>query len=50
MLALIAPALWWANLTRLADMLAEVEAGNRPMPSGLADIEGELPVLAWPKV
>ena len=35
---------------KLYTMMAEVEAGTRPMPSGFADIEGELPVLAWPKV
>jgi hypothetical protein len=29
-------------------MLAEVLAGTRPMPSGYADIEGELPALSWP--
>jgi len=33
---------------KLYNMLAEVEAGTRPMPSGYADIEGELPVLQWP--
>lgn len=35
----------WA---KLYEMLAEVEAGTRPIPSGYADIEGELPVLQWP--
>jgi hypothetical protein len=35
----------WATLY---EMLAEVEAGTRPIPSGYADVEGELPVLAWP--
>jgi hypothetical protein len=39
-----------ATWAKLYDMLAEVEAGTRPMPLGYADIEGELPVLAWPKV
>jgi hypothetical protein len=39
-----------ATWGKLYDMMAEVEAGTRPMPSGFADIEGELPVLAWPKV
>lgn len=29
-------------------ILAEVEAGTRPMPSGIADIEADLPALAWP--
>lgn len=37
-----------ATWTKLYEMLAEVEAGTRPMPSGYADVEGELPVLAWP--
>jgi hypothetical protein len=35
----------WA---RLYDMLAEVQAGTRPMPSGFADVEPELPPLVWP--
>ena len=30
------------------EMLAEVEAGTRPVPGGYADIEPELPVLTWP--
>jgi hypothetical protein len=29
-------------------MLDEVIAGTRPMPTGFADIEPELPVLTWP--
>jgi hypothetical protein len=37
-----------ATWTKLYEILAEVEAGTRPMPSGYADIEPELPVLAWP--
>jgi hypothetical protein len=37
-----------ATWGKLYTMLAEVEAGTRPMPSGYADIEGELPVLQWP--
>jgi hypothetical protein len=32
----------------LYDMLAEVQAGTRPMPTGFADIEPELPPLVWP--
>ena len=32
----------------LYTMLAEVEAGTRPMPSGFADVESELPALVWP--
>lgn len=35
----------WATLYQI---MAEVEAGTRPMPSGYADIEGDLPVLTWP--
>ena len=35
----------WATLYQV---LAEVEAGTRPMPSGYADIEPLLPVLEWP--
>lgn len=34
----------------LYTMLAEVQAGTRPMPSGFADIESELPALVWPTV
>jgi hypothetical protein len=34
----------------LYTMLAEVQAGTRPMPSGFADIEPELPALVWPTV
>ena len=37
-----------ATWAKLYEMLAEVEAGTRPKPSGYADIEAELPVLAWP--
>lgn len=37
-----------ATWAKLYAMLAEVEAGTRPMPTGYADIEGELPPLAWP--
>jgi hypothetical protein len=37
-----------ATWARLYEMLDEVLAGTRPMPSGYADIEAELPVLAWP--
>lgn len=35
----------WATLYTI---LAEVQAGTRPMPSGYADIEPLLPVLGWP--
>lgn len=35
----------WA---KLYEILAEVEAGTRPVPSGYADVESELPTLTWP--
>lgn len=35
----------WAMLYQI---MAEVQAGTRPMPSGFADIEPELPTLTWP--
>lgn len=34
--------------TKLLNILAEVEAGTRPMPTGYAEIEPELPPLVWP--
>jgi hypothetical protein len=37
-----------ATWAKLYQILAEVEAGTRPAPSGYADIEPELPVLEWP--
>ena len=37
----------WATLY---SVMAEVEAGTRPMPAGYADIEPLLPALAWPLV
>jgi hypothetical protein len=37
-----------ATWAALYAMLAEVEAGTRPVPSGFADIEPELPALVWP--
>lgn len=37
-----------ATWAKLYEILAEVEAGTRPMPSGYEAIEGELPVLNWP--
>lgn len=37
-----------ATWAKLYEMLAEVEAGQRPVPSGYADIEDELPALEWP--
>lgn len=36
----------WATLYQV---MAEVQAGTRPMPSGYADIEPLLPVLEWPE-
>lgn len=30
-------------------ILADVQAGNRPMPKGLDDIEADLPALVWPQ-
>lgn len=30
------------------DILAQVQAGQRPMPVTLADIEADLPALVWP--
>jgi hypothetical protein len=35
----------WASLY---DLLTEVQTGTRPIPTGFADIEAYLPVLAWP--
>ena len=35
----------WATLYAI---MGEVQAGTRPMPTGFADIEADLPVLAWP--
>jgi hypothetical protein len=32
----------------LYSIMDAVEAGTRPMPSGYADIESDLPVLEWP--
>lgn len=37
-----------ATWAKLYEMLAEVEAGTRPIPGGYSDIEPELPVLQWP--
>lgn len=36
----------WATLYTI---LAEVEAGTRPVPTGYAEIEPELPALVWPQ-
>lgn len=35
----------WATLYQI---MAEVQAGTRPMPRSFADVEPDLPVLAWP--
>ena len=35
----------WAVSERL---MAAVQAGNRPMPTSIADIEADLPALGWP--
>lgn len=37
-----------ATWETLYGILGEVIAGTRPVPRSLADIESELPVLAWP--
>lgn len=37
-----------ATWAALYTILAEVEAGTRPPPSGFADVEASLPTLAWP--
>jgi hypothetical protein len=37
-----------ATWTKAYEILAEVEAGTRPMPSGYPDIEPDLPPLVWP--
>lgn len=36
----------WATLYQI---MAEVQAGTRPMPAGYDDVAGDLPVLAWPQ-
>lgn len=41
----LATAATWAKLYVMFD---EVRAGTRPMPSGYADVEAELPELVWP--
>jgi hypothetical protein len=37
-----------ASWAKLYEILAEVDAGLRPMPHTFAEIEGELPALEWP--
>ncbi len=39
-----------ATWAKLYEMLAEVEAGIRPVPTGYVDIEAELPVLDWANI
>jgi hypothetical protein len=36
----------WA---KLYEILAEIEAGTRPVPSGYSEIAHELPTLEWPE-
>lgn len=36
-----------ATWAKLYEILGEVEAHKRPIPSGFADIEADLPVLVW---
>jgi hypothetical protein len=43
--AVVARDQTWATLY---EILAEVQTGTRPAPTSYADIEPELPVLAWP--
>jgi len=37
-----------ATWAKLYSIMGEVQAGQRPMPAGFADIESELPSLTWP--
>lgn len=37
-----------ATWAKLYEIMAEVEAGTRPMPGSFEDIEPELPKLEWP--
>ena len=39
-----------ATWSKLYEILAEVQAETRPMPSGYSDIESELPALQWPVI
>lgn len=34
--------------SKLYEILAEVQAGTRPVPSGYAEVASELPALVWP--
>lgn len=37
-----------ATWAKLLDILAEIQAGTRPRPSGYSDVEPDLPPLVWP--
>lgn len=37
-----------ATWSKCYEILAQVEAGTRPIPEGYSDIEPELPALQWP--
>ena len=37
-----------ATYATLYNLLSEIQTGTRPMPSGFADIEADLPILTWP--
>lgn len=39
-----------ATYATLYNLLSEIQAGTRPMPSGFADIEADLPSLEWPTI
>lgn len=43
--ALLKVAQTWASAERI---LAQVQAGTRPIPASLTDIEADLPPLVWP--
>lgn len=38
-----------ATWSKLYEILAEVQAGTRPVPTGFSDVESELPSLNWPE-
>jgi len=37
-----------ATWAKMYELLGEVQAGVRPMPTGFADVEAQLPALVWP--
>ena len=37
-----------ATWAALYVILAQIQAGERPLPQGYADLEAQLPILAWP--